>query len=89
LSAVAVSTPSDAEERRALRRELRNVSRLLRGVGIVLVVVGLGGLLTSSGGDWWVAPSWVSAIIGAGLLAAGVVQRVRQRRKRTDGLPES
>lgn len=89
LSAVAASTPNDAEERRAMRRELRNVSRLLRGVGAVLVVLGLGGLLTSESGDWWIGPSWVSLIIGAGLLAAGVVQRVRQRRKRTDGLPEA
>lgn len=86
---MASSTPSDAEERRAMRRELRNVSRLLRGVGMLLVIVGLGGLLTGRSGDWWVAPSWVSLIIGAGLLAAGIVQRVRQRRRRTDGLPDA
>jgi hypothetical protein len=86
-----VATPAspEVEERRAFRKALRNVSRLLRGVGMLLVLVGLGGLLTGDSGDWWVAPSWVSLIIGAGLLAAGVVQRVRQRRKRTDGLPEA
>ena len=83
------STATEVEERRAFRQALRNVSRLLRGVGPLLAVVGLGGVLVGDSGDWWVAPSWVSLVIGAGLLAAGVVQRVRQRRKRTDGLPES
>lgn len=83
------SPATEVEERRAFRQALRNVSRLLRGVGTLLVVVGLGGLLMGDSGDWWVGPSWVSLIIGAGLLAAGIVQRVRQRRKRTDGLPEA
>jgi hypothetical protein len=89
LSAVAAPATQEVEERRAFRQAIRNVSRLLRGVGTLLVIVGLGGLLTGGKGDWWIAPSWVSLIIGAGLLAAGVVQRVRQRRKRTDGLPEA
>ena len=83
------STATEVEERRAFRQALRNVSRLLRGMGMLLVVLGLGGLLTSDGGDWWIGPSWVSLAIGAALLAAGIVQRVRQRRKRTDGLPEA
>lgn len=86
---MAASLPTDAEERRAMRRELRNVSRLLRGVGTLLVVLGLGGVLVGDGGDWWMTPSWVSLAIGVALLAAGIVRRVRQRRKRTDGLPES
>lgn len=72
-----------------MRRELRNVSRLLRGVGYVLAALGLGGVLAGDSGDWWITPSWVSLAIGLALLAAGVVRRVRQRRKRTDGLPEA
>jgi cyanate permease len=72
-----------------MRRELRNVSRLLRGMGYALAALGLGGLLAGDSGDWWITPSWVSLAIGAALLAAGAVRRVRQRRKRTDGLPES
>lgn len=83
------STASDAEERRAMRRELRHVSRLLRGVGLVLAAVGLGGVLVGDSGDWWVGPSWVSLAIGVALLAAGVVRRVRQGRKGTDSPPES
>ena len=83
------STATEVEERRAFRQALRNVSRLLRGVGTLLVVVGLGGLLVGDSGDWWISPSWVSLAIGAAVLAAGIVRRVRQRRKRTDGLPEA
>ena len=86
---MAASLPNDAEERRAMRRELRTVSRLLRGVGFALALLGLGGVLLGQSGDWWVTPSWVSLAIGAALLGAGVVQRVRDRRRRTDGLPET
>ena len=77
---MAASLPTDAEERRAMRRELRNVARLLRGVGTLLVVLGLGGVLVGDGGDWWMTPSWVSFILGWALMLAGVVKRVRARR---------
>lgn len=83
-----VNTP-DAEQRRTYRQQLRSVSRLLRGAGLVLAALGLGGLLAGERGDWWFAPSWFSLAIGLALFVAGGVQRVRNRRRRTDGLPES
>ena len=60
---------------------MRRVSRLLRGAGLLLAAIGLGGLLTSASGDWWIAPSWISLLLGVALLVAGVVQRVRRRRE--------
>lgn len=78
----------DAAERRAYRRELRKVARLLRWTGLALFLLGLAGLLTGRSGDWWIAPSWFSLIIGFILVAAGVVQRVRYHRKRMANLPE-
>lgn len=80
---------SEAEQRRTWRRELRRVSLLLRGAGLLFAALGLGGLLVGESGDWWVAPSWFSLAIGLALFVAGGVQRVRNRRRRTDGLPES
>ena len=71
---------TDAEERRAFRRALRNVARLLRWSGLALVVIGTVGLITSRAGDWWVVPSWVSFILGWALMLAGVVRRARDRR---------
>ena len=84
---MSTAKASDAEVRRAYRRDLRMVSRLLRGAGLVLAAIGVGGLLTGARGDWWTTPSWASLALGLGLLAASVVQRVRRRRERSD-LPE-
>jgi hypothetical protein len=82
LSAVAAPASTDAEERRAFRRALRNVARLLRWSGLALVVIGTVGFVTSRAGDWWVGPSWVSFALGWALMLAGVVKRVRARRMR-------
>ena len=87
--AMSTAKASDAERRRAWRRDLRSVSRLLRGAGLLFVILGLGGLLVGGSGDWWVAPSWFSLAIGLALFVVGGVQRVRNRRKRADSLPES
>ena len=79
---------ADPTRRRAYRRELRNVARLLRWTGLALFLLGLAGLLLGRSGDWWIAPSWFSLIVGFLLVAAATVQRVRQRRKRASSLPE-
>ena len=65
------SKPDDPHARRAYRRELRNVARMLR----------LAGLLLGNGEDWWTGPSWFSLVIGAALVLAGVVQRRRNDRR--------
>ena len=85
---MATTDPTAVEERRALRRALRNVARLLRWTGAVLVVVGAVGFVTSERGDWWVWPSWVSFIVGWALMLAGVVRRVRDNRRRAKAASE-
>ena len=74
------SKPDDPHARRAYRRELRNVARMLRWSGMALLVLGLAGLLLGNGEDWWTGPSWFSLVIGAALVFAGVVQRRRNGR---------
>jgi protein-S-isoprenylcysteine O-methyltransferase Ste14 len=86
LCAVATTDSTQVEERRAFRRALRNVARLLRWSGLALVVLGTAGFVTSEPGDWWVGPSWVSFILGWALMLAGVVRRMRDRRR--SDLPE-
>jgi hypothetical protein len=71
------------EERRACHRELRSVARILRVTGLAFALLGAVGLLLGfDKGAWWMAPSWVSLFIGAVLIAAGMVSRVRHEHKR-------
>jgi len=83
-----VLTPNldDPEQRRAYRRELRGVARLLRWTGLALVLLGTAGLLIGGPQDWWTGPSWFSLAIGAALTLAGVVQRTRYHRRRMRGI---
>jgi hypothetical protein len=67
----------DAEARRAYRRELRSVARLLRWSGIALVLLGTVGIALGGHGAWFVAPSWISFTLGWALVLSGVVRRVR------------
>lgn len=61
------------------------VSRLLRGCGLALAVIGAAGLIVARPGGWWVDPSWFSLIAGLLLVLAGTVQRVREARKPPPG----
>lgn len=72
---MAQSTPKDAAARRAYRRELRNVARLLRWSGMALVVLGTIGIALGYDGAWFIAPSWVSFVLGWALVVSGVVRR--------------
>ena len=74
---MAVRKPKDLEALRAYRRELRSVARLLRWSGIALALVGVIGIALGGHGDWFVAPSWVSFVIGWALALSGVVRRER------------
>jgi hypothetical protein len=75
------------EERRAYHRELRSVARILRLTGLAFALLGAVGLLLGfHQGAWWMAPSWVSLFIGAVLIAADMVRRVRHERQRPDEL---
>ena len=79
------STTSEA--RRAYHRELRSVARTLRLTGIAFALLGLAGLLLGIlQPGWWVPPSWFSLIIGAVLIAAGGVSRVREEGRPPDQL---
>ena len=73
---MANSRVKQAEARRAYRRELRNVARLLRWAGMALVVLGTVGIALGYRGAWFVAPSWISFVIGWALALSGVVRRV-------------
>ena len=77
---------NDPDRRRAYRRELRNVARLLRWTGLTLLFIGLAGLLLGGTGDWWTAPSWFSLAIGAALTLVSVIQRTRHHRRKMRGL---
>jgi len=81
--------PSDAEQRRAYRRELRGVARLLRYSGIALALVGATGLVLAGPGAWWLPPSWISFAIGWALILAGIVRRTRRDRVRSNEPPEA
>ena len=75
------------EARRAYHRELRSMARILRLTGLAFALLGAVGLLLGyEKGAWWLAPSWVSLFIGALLIAAGVVSRVRHEGRRPDEL---
>ena len=74
---MAIRTPRDPEARRAYRRELRNVSRLLRWTGIALVLVGTVGIALGGAGEWFVPPSWISFVLGWTLVLSGIVRRER------------
>lgn len=80
-----MSSNSTPEARRAERRDLRIVSRLLRWSGTVLALIGAIGLIVSHADAWWTGPSWFSLIAGMLLALAGVVSRVRDRRKPPPG----
>lgn len=67
-------------ERRALRRTLRGVGRLLRWSGLALALIGAAGLVTGAPDAWWLAPSWASLAIGGALMLAGIVRRERNPR---------
>jgi hypothetical protein len=67
----------DAEARRAYRRELRSVARLLRWSGIALVLLGTIGIALGHRGAWFMAPSWISFTLGWALVLSGVVRRER------------
>ena len=74
---MASSKPKDLEARRAYRRELRSVARLLRWSGIALALVGVIGIALGGRDAWYVTPSWVSFVIGWALVLSGVVRRER------------
>lgn len=78
---------SSPEARRAFHRELRSVARILRLTGLAFALLGAVGLLLGfEKSAWWLAPSWVSLFIGAVLIAAGAIRRVRHQHKRPDEL---
>ena len=67
------------EARRAYHRELRSVARVLRLAGLCFALIGAVGLLLGvDEGSWWLAPSWLSLFIGAALIFAGAIRRVRE-----------
>jgi hypothetical protein len=74
---MTIDEPKDLEARRAYRQLIRNVGRLLRWTGIVLVLIGTIGIASGGGDAWFVTSSWVSFTIGWALMLSGVVQRVR------------
>jgi hypothetical protein len=74
---MAIPTSKDLEARRAYRRELRNVARLLRWTGIALALLGAVGIALAHTGAWFVGPSWFSFVLGWALVLSGVIRRVR------------
>jgi hypothetical protein len=73
--------------RRAYHRELRSVARVLRLTGFAFALLGVIGLVFGLARHaWWLAPSWVSLTIGAVLIVAGGVRRVRDGGKAPDQL---
>ncbi len=79
---VPQSHPDSLDERRAFHRELRSVARILRLTGLAFALLGTVGLLLGyRAGAWWMAPSWFLLLVGAVLIAAGAIRRVRHARK--------
>jgi hypothetical protein len=78
---------SSSAARRAYHRELRSVARVLRVTGFAFALLGVIGLVLGLARHaWWVVPSWVSLAIGAVLILAGGVRRVRDGNKAPDQL---
>lgn len=71
---------NDRESQQAYHRALRSVVRMLRLAGLTLALIGAVGVLLGVRGGWWVAPSWVSLILGLALILAGVISRARRDR---------
>ena len=67
----------ESAARRAYRQQLRAIGRLLRWSGVAFVLLGTMGIALGHGGQWFMAPSWVSFLIGWVLILSGVVSRVR------------
>jgi hypothetical protein len=82
------STRSHARHsRRAFHRDLRSIARILRLTGIAFALLGVVGLILGyEAARWSIGPSWVSLFIGALLIVAGGVRRVRDARKAPDEL---
>lgn len=74
---MAVPASKDPHARRAYRHDLRKVARLLRWSGMALVALGTIGLALAHHGAWFIAPSWVSFLMGWALVLCGVVRRER------------
>ena len=71
--------------RRAFHRELRSVARILRLTGIAFAMLGAVALVFGyEERAWWIWPSWISLVIGAALIVAGGVRRVRDEPKAPD-----
>jgi hypothetical protein len=81
------SNTADPDARRAYHRELRSVARVLRLTGIAFVLLGAAGMLFGyEVRPWLVWPSSFSLLIGAVLVLAGGVRRVRDGPKAPDQL---
>ena len=79
--------PGRRAHRRAFHRELRSVARVLRSTGIAFALLGMAGLAFGyEARVWWIWPSWVSLAIGAALVVAGGVRRVRDGPRAPDQL---
>lgn len=82
-----LSPSNRRDSRRAYHRELRSVARILRLTGLAFALLGAAGLVFGyEARAWWIWPSWVSLFIGAVLIAAGGVRRVRDERRAPDQL---
>lgn len=74
--------PDSIEQRRAFHRELRSIARILRLTGLAFALLGAVGLVLGYGNNtWWLVPSWFSLLLGAVLIAAGGIRRVRHEHK--------
>jgi hypothetical protein len=84
---MALNNPGHRANRRAFHRELRSVARVLRLTGIAFALLGIAGLVFGyEARAWWIWPSWVSLAIGAALVVAGGVRRVRDGPRAPDQL---